>query len=170
MIICGWGRLLAFTGGNQFWVLFVFNSLFSCASPIMLNGLSIVTISWFKDKERALATALIGLGAMLGAFFGASIPGFFSKGLDKKDPKQDINLIRNCILTANIIMSVISTFYLLLFRGKPKHPPSKLAAESAGHKAFRQKAKREMGKLLSTLCMNKDWVCNAIIFMLMFGT
>ena len=63
MLITGWCRLLAFTYGPQYFVLFLSNTCFSFASTIVFNGLSIVVLSWFKENETATATAVMGFGA-----------------------------------------------------------------------------------------------------------
>ena len=94
MIIGGWCRLLAFTGSNNFWIFFASNCVFTLAQPILLNGISIVTVSWFKEKERATATAIIGLGPHLGSLAGPTISGIFAKGLDKTDPKADLHVVK----------------------------------------------------------------------------
>ena len=59
-----------------------------------------------------------------------AIPGVIAMGLDKHDPKADFITVRNCILAANCILTVICTLFLILFRGKPENPPSRLAVES----------------------------------------
>ena len=59
-----------------------------------------------------------------------AIPGVIAMGLDKTDAEADFVTVRNCILCANCILTVICTLFLILFRGKPEHPPSRIAIES----------------------------------------
>ena len=86
MIIGGWLRMFAFTGNNPFWVLMAATTLFTQGGPIILNGLSIMIINWFKAEEKARATAVVAVGATSGGLLGNIIPGIFAAGLDKQDP------------------------------------------------------------------------------------
>ena len=130
MLLGGWGRLLAFYLNNNFWVLFVANTLFTCSGPIVFNGLSIVVLAWFRVTEKATATSVMGFGAQCGSFAGMAIPGVIAIGLDKTDAAADIIVIRNCVFVADCILSVICLLFLILFRGKPAQPPSRMALEA----------------------------------------
>ena len=63
MLIGAWFRLFAFTEAKMFWALFISNTIFTMAGPIVFNGLSIVVLSWFKETEKATATSVMGFGA-----------------------------------------------------------------------------------------------------------
>ena len=86
MLLGAWSRLLAFTNGSTFWVLFLANTTFTLTGPIVFNGLSIVVLSWFRENEKATATSVMGFGAQCGSFAGMAIPGVITIGLNKKDP------------------------------------------------------------------------------------
>ena len=63
MLIGAWFRLFAFTEAKMFWALFISNTIFTMAGPIVFNGLSIVVLSWFRETEKATATSVMGFGA-----------------------------------------------------------------------------------------------------------
>lgn len=126
-IITAWLRLLAFTEDSNFLALFMFNTLFTMSGPIIYNGLSIVIISWFKETEKAKVTSFFAFGGACGFLAGVAIPGIFAIGLDKTDPKADIQVIKNSIFAANCLTSVICALFLIFFKSKPKSPPSKIA-------------------------------------------
>ena len=51
-LIGAWLRLLAFSSeGGDFTILFIGNVVFDISSPMIFNGLSLVSTSWFSDKE-----------------------------------------------------------------------------------------------------------------------
>ena len=87
MMLGAWLRMFAFTGNNPFWVLLASTTLFTQGGPIILNGLSIMIINWFKAEEKARATAVVAVGATFGGLLGNIIPGIFAAGLDKTDPE-----------------------------------------------------------------------------------
>ena len=76
--------MLAFNDGRGlFWVLFIGNVVFDCSSPMIFNGLSLVTTAWYGEKEQAYVIALIGLlGGQLGGITGLVITGIVARGLD----------------------------------------------------------------------------------------
>ena len=56
--------------------------------PLILNAIGIVSVIWFGEKERNLATTVSGLGNVLGSVFGFVITGFCAlsfKDLTNKD-------------------------------------------------------------------------------------
>ena len=130
MAVSAWLRLLAFTEHKMFSVLFVFNTVFTMAGPVIYNGLSILTISWFKEKEKAKAASIFGLGGAVGGLLGVAIPGVVAIGLDKHDPEADLRVTRNSIFVANCLVTVLCILFLIFFQSKPKNPPSKLALEA----------------------------------------
>ena len=167
MLLGSWIRLLAFTDDKQFWILFLGQTTFAFAGPMIFNGLSIVTISWFSESEKATATSLIGFGAQCGSFVGMAIPGVVAIGLDKTDPVADFDTVRTCILIANGFATVICVFFFIFFRGKPAHPPSLIAIEV--EKNFSDRKSASWGPILKELCQNKDYICNMIIFIIFWG-
>ena len=97
-----------------------------------------------------------------------AIPGVIAIGLDKTDAAADIIVIRNCVFVADCILSVICLLFLILFRGKPAQPPSKMALE-AEKVATEKRTNQEMGSILSKLCRNANFVCNCVIFVIFWG-
>ena len=63
MLTGAWIRLLAFNEDKMFWILFLGNTIFTMSGPMVFNGLSIVVINWYAEKEKATATSIIGFGA-----------------------------------------------------------------------------------------------------------
>ena len=169
MLLGAWLRLFAFTGNNPFWVLLAANTFFTLGAPILLNGLSIVTIAWFREKEKNLATAVIATGATLGGLIGNAIPGVYSAGLNKEDPVADLRVLRETIFAQNCIVSVLCILFLVLFRAKPKNFPSQLAFE-ADSLDSKKHVKGQRSAILAALCSNKDFICNCFIFVTIFGT
>ena len=86
ILVGGWLRQLAFIGNNAFWILLAANSFYVLAAPILLNGISVMIIAWFRTKESNTAAAAIGIGSTVGGLIGNFIPGIYAIGLDKTDP------------------------------------------------------------------------------------
>jgi len=168
MLVGAWIRMGAFTEDKAFWVIFLGNFIFVFSGPMVFNGLSLVTITWFPESEKAKATAIIGFGAQCGSFVGMAIPGVIAVGLDKTDPVADFNTIRECILVANGVLTVTCTLFLVLYRAKPPHPPSRIAVE-AEKKTLTNRKAGNWGPILKQLCRNKDYICNATIFVIFWG-
>ena len=168
MLTGAWIRIFAFTDDKSFWVIFLGNFIFVLSGPMVFNGLSLVTIAWFADSEKATATAIIGFGAQCGSFAGMAIPGVVAMGLDKTDPIADFNTVRSCILVANSIATVFCFLFLILFRVKPPHPPSKIAIE-AEKRTISNRSSAQWGPILKQLCRNRNYICNMIIFVIFWG-
>ena len=97
-----------------------------------------------------------------------AIPGIIAIGLDKTDPAADLIVIRNCIFVANCVLTVTCTLFLILFRGKPKRPPSKIAME-AEKIVTEKRSGSELCVILSKLCKNSNFICNCNIFVIFWG-
>ena len=106
---------------------------------------------------------MIGIGATFGGLLGNGIPGIFAAGLDVSDSEADLLVLKKTIYTQNGLITLVSLLFLILFKAKPKTPPSKTAYE-AEHTAAKTKVKGEKRGLCKVLCCNLSFVCNCIIF------
>ena len=168
MLVGSWTRIFAFVGDGMFWVLFLGNFIFVTSGPFVFNGLTLVIIAWYPEAEKSTATSIIGFGAQCGSFAGMAIPGVIAMGLDKTDAKADFNTVRSCILVADIISTFMCVMFLLVFRAKPKHYPSKIAVE-AERRSNANRNSSQWRTILVKLCHNKNYICNATIFMIFWG-
>ena len=51
-LVGAWIRLLAFgSEDGRFWILFIGNVIFDLCSPLIFNGMSLVTTAWFGEQE-----------------------------------------------------------------------------------------------------------------------
>ena len=115
-------RLITFANG-ECWPIVVGNIGLASTGPIFALSSTIFTTSWFPEKERTLATALI------------SIPGFIGAGLSFGMSQYYLNtdyetideVMWNIMLFQNIMYSVVFVIFMALFRSKPEHPPTPAA-------------------------------------------
>ena len=122
-----WLRMLAFLDGRSVVPLYVGTALLSMATPLSLNGISVIANLWFPDGQRATATALMGLSQPLGILVGLGITGVLAAGLDTEDLAACFDTVRSVTLAQNAVVSVLSLLVFILFREKPAYPPSKMA-------------------------------------------
>ena len=54
---------------------------------------------WFAEDELARSTAISGLMAPLGSLLGLAVAGVFSSGVDKDDPVDCFNRLKNIVYT-----------------------------------------------------------------------
>ena len=100
-IVGTWIRCLSFIGDpdGNFWILTLGTFIFFLANPFVLNSISIISNMWFAEDELARSTAISGLMAPLGSLLGLAVAGVFSSGVDKDDPVDCFNRLKNIVYT-----------------------------------------------------------------------
>jgi len=65
--------------------------------------------------------------APMGSLIGLAITGFIASGIDAKDQDACMKAMKTIVYIQNIVFTLICVPFLILFKEKPKTPPSKLA-------------------------------------------
>lgn len=129
ILLGSWVRSLSFAGESpKFWVLFIGQMMIFMAQPLVMNSISTIANIWFADHERARSTAFSGTMNPIGAIVGLVLTGVIASGVDSDSPTDCLDRLQEIVLAQNIINTIITVPFFLLFREKPKTPPSKLAS------------------------------------------
>ena len=67
--------------------------------PFLQNSINQVSITWFSDKERPLATAIAALCQVFGLIVCLLITGAYSGAIDETVASEMINAVQKIILT-----------------------------------------------------------------------
>ena len=59
---------------------------------------------------------------------GLIITGVIASGVDSESPTDCLDRLQQIVLVQNVVFTVLALAFLLLFREKPKTPPSEIAA------------------------------------------
>ncbi|KAJ9463283.1 putative MFS-type transporter C09D4.1 [Diplonema papillatum] len=104
-------------GESTFFIVIIGQSLTAIGQPFLLNAPTTLSVRWFPEKERALATTLGVASQLIGAAIGFVVPPMFV---------SNTNL--DGVNTVNIVMAVLSTvpffFAVAFLKDKPETPPS----------------------------------------------
>ena len=112
---------------NSFWLLWLGTFLFQISNPVVLNAISVVTNLWFAENERAKATSLAGIAVTLGSISGFAITGIVAAGVESSDVQDCQERVKNLLMVQNILITFTCTAFFVIFREKPKNPPSKVS-------------------------------------------
>ena len=120
--ICMWLRLLI--NVHFFWAIVacIFSGL---GAPALWNAITVVTLAWFPTKERPLATTLVSLYPAIGKSVGMFLPVIYLNSNVKDASKETIkDNVFKAVLLAAILLTTFIIVGFLLFRQKPRLPPS----------------------------------------------
>eukprot|EP01061_Rhynchopus_euleeides_P012962 TRINITY_DN22769_c0_g1_i1.p2 TRINITY_DN22769_c0_g1~~TRINITY_DN22769_c0_g1_i1.p2 ORF type:complete len:569 (+),score=260.03 TRINITY_DN22769_c0_g1_i1:54-1709(+) len=125
--LTGLGGVVRYFGTDHstFWLLVVGQVLSGLARPFISQLLGMVSLKWFANHQRVLATAIAALGNPFGIGLGMGLSPLIVKSDDDEssigDEIKKLNLIHMIIAVAMLL------FVFLCIRERPKHDPSEAA-------------------------------------------
>jgi FLVCR family feline leukemia virus subgroup C receptor-related protein len=119
VIIGVWLRILLEVGNPTYCLMG--SALAAVGNIFIINTPSKVAINWFSVERVPLVTFTGILCTLISLTLGASIPGFIINSDSTPDDIRKFLFIEACIVTVPFILLII------LFRERPKNPPSKAA-------------------------------------------
>ncbi len=115
------GFLRAFSGTNYTFVL-VCEIMAGIGQPFILNSFTKVSVNWFPEEEKTLATGLGTISAFLGIMIGEILTPFL--------------FVQYGIETVLLIYGIFSLLAMILYFAFTKNAPSAPPNKFAGQKAF----------------------------------
>lgn len=109
-------RFLSTLSNGSFEVLFLGQTMGAIAQPFFTNMPAKVAATWFPADERDLATVIGALLNPVGIGVGSVLPMFFTT--------DDAVNMRLLLLVQLVIVLVVSSLFLAIYRAKPPLPPS----------------------------------------------
>jgi len=155
-IIGAWMKVLIMEG---FWLVILGQVIMSLAQPLIGNGITQVSNTWFAPAERAIATTVANIAAPAALIFAYLIPTAFVKNQDVNPHEAQVQIRNSLICQAAIIVGG-GIFVLIFFRSKPPTPPS---ASSVKTEKF------EFRSSLKGLFTNMNYIWMCIVYFTMCG-
>lgn len=129
---------MGFVMWGSWWIIIVGNLLIYTSAPMAHNVIGLIANTWFPEKERATASALMIMANTISVVVAFVIQGYYSgRGFFPSNAQPGDPVVIKGIEWILIVQSVITTgfvlFFVITFREKPKHPPSKLALNISEH-------------------------------------
>lgn len=102
------------------------------------NIIGLIANTWFPEKERSTASALMIMANTVSVVVAFVIVGYYSgQGYFPKDALPGEPIVKEGVDWVLFDQSVITTFFVFFFvatfREKPKYPPSKMAITVKEH-------------------------------------
>jgi hypothetical protein len=129
-----WLRM-GFSFWGQWWFVLAGQLIIFSSAPMPHNIIGLISNTWFPEKERATASALMIMANTFSVVVAYVILGYFSKEYfpDNAPPELVIEGTNKVIFVQNCITTFFVFFFVLTFREKPKYPPSKMALAIKEH-------------------------------------
>ncbi|EGR34572.1 major facilitator superfamily protein, putative [Ichthyophthirius multifiliis] len=153
-IIGSWIRVLV---NKSFWYVILGQILGAIGQPFILNAPAKIATEWFIPKQRPAAIAALALINMVGIGIGFLIPSIFVE--NTKDMQIGKNQVYNLMFWEAIIISAGCAPIFILFKNKPKTPPS--------HSANTEKMSFKQS--IPVVFANKDYIILLIAFGCVLG-
>jgi len=111
--------------GKNFLYLLVGQVFAAVGHAFLLSVPQKVSVVWFAPDERVMSTTIMAMSILVGNAVGAQFPNFFvdNDASGEEGKKQ----VYNMLFFMAILGSVLLAPTFLLFKNKPKIPPSKAA-------------------------------------------
>lgn len=132
------------------------------ALPIYYSSVNPIANAWFSQKERTMATAILGLAVPIGAALGLLLPLIFMAGENELTPPAEVQKsFHKMNFYQNIYLTVSTLLLLVLIRTKPRNPPSEAALQQA--------PRRRMDKMVFQVFKNKNFMLISLTFGIFWG-
>ena len=129
-----------------------------------------VANTWFPDKERATASAIMILANPFSLVVSFGIQGYYSgRGFFPADATvDDESLVKRgadwIILCQTFLTTILVIYFVLVYRDKPKYPPSKMA-ENVSHNIAGGSVWKETWNLMKM----KNFMLLCFCFCILYG-
>ncbi|MHA1310033.1 MAG: MFS transporter [Candidatus Helarchaeota archaeon] len=118
-ILTGVFGLLRIFAGNNFVLVFIFQTCIALGQPFILNAISKLSAQWFPEGERAIATGLGTMSLFIGILLGMLLPLIL----------YGFGGVPVVVLVIGIISVAGMILFLIFVKEKPDKPPGPAAIE-----------------------------------------
>ncbi len=121
----------------KFWIVLFGAVIGAIGQPLIQNCIPIIATKWFGIDQRALATTVCSLANPVGNSFGLLWPALFVKSQFPYDIKHESLY---AVIFVGSLCSACVVCCWILFREKPKRPPSPSAEQKSNVNVFKSMA------------------------------
>jgi len=128
-LVGAWVRI-GFVFWGQFWFVILGQLIIFASAPLSHNIIGMVANTWFPEKERATASAIMILANPFSIVVAFGIQGYYSgRGFFPSDATpENETLVRRgtdwIILCQTFLTTLFVIYFFLVYRDKPQYPPS----------------------------------------------